>query len=530
GLPKDGSTDALDQTNWGNVPRTPPITTAFDNDVESRANQDKGYDGLNSDEEADFYNQFMLDAPTYVSGAALVKLESDPSTDDYHYYRGGDYDDAELSILERYKKYNNPQGNSPTTESSPEAYPTAATTIPESEDLNDDYTLNETESYFQYRIKLEPGMESINPYITDVVVAEHTFQDGSSDSIKWYQFKVPIDQFDGKVGSIQDFKSIRFMRMFMTGFTDDVVLRFARLELVRNQWRRYQFSMLNPGEYIGNDDGNETDFNVSSVSIEENSARQPIPYALPPGISREQTLGSGSSVSTYQQNEQSLSMQICPLQDGDARAIFKSLNIDLRRYGRLTMNVHAEPLPDAPLTTLNDGDLHIFIRLGSDFTNNYYEYDLPLTVTKLPLPAGTTEDEAVREAIWATLIDFPLDSLVQVKTLRNKNEVSPLVPFSITSGTDQGTYTIIGNPDLGYVEEIMIGVRNPKDIGGSGAEFCSEVWVNELRLSNIDESGGWAALARADVKLADLGNFTLSGNLHTAGFGTLEQQIDERYK
>lgn len=375
---------------------------------------------------------------------------------------------------------------------------------------------------------MEPGMEATNPFITDVVVAPHSFKDGSTDSIKWYQFKIPIDQYDTKIGSIQDFRSIRFIRLYMTDFDEPVVLRFARLELVRNQWRRFQFSLLNPGEYLPDDDGNETDFNVSSVSIEENSLRQPVPYVLPPGVEREQTLGSGSSVSTFQQNEQSLSMQVCPLQDGDARAVFKSLNIDLRRYGRMIMNVHAEPLPDAPLAELNDGDLHLFIRLGSDFINNYYEYDIPLTVTKFPLPAGTTEDDNVREAIWATLIDFPLDSLVALKTLRNKNEISPLTPYAI-SADDGITYTIIGNPDLGYVEEIMIGIRNPKEISGSGEEYCAEVWVNELRLTGIDESGGWAALARADVKLADLGSVTVSGNLHTAGFGTLEQQIDERY-
>jgi cell surface protein SprA len=531
GLPKDGSVDGLDQTNWGNVPRTLPITTAFDNDIESRINQDKGYDGFNSIEEADYFSDFITDATGLLGGGseAIDLINEDPASDDYHYYRGTDYDNLELSILERYKRYNNPQGNSPTTESSPEDYPTAATTIPETEDLNDDFTLTETESYFQYRIKMEPGMEATNPYITDVVIAPHSFEDGSTDSVKWYQFKVPINQYDTRVGSIQDFRSIRFIRMYMTDFEQPVVLRFARLELVRNQWRRFQFSLLNPGEYLPDDDGNETDFNVSSVSIEENSVRVPIPYALPPGVEREQTLGSGSSVSTFQQNEQSLSMQICPLQDGDARAVFKSLNIDLRRYGRMIMNVHAEPLPDAPLATLNDGDLHLFIRLGSDFTNNYYEYDIPLKVTKLPLPAGTTEDDAVREAIWATLIDFPLDSLVAVKTLRNQNEISPLTPYSVDAA-DGITYTIIGNPDLGYVEEIMIGVRNPKEVGGSGEEFCAEVWVNELRLTGIDERGGWAALARADFKLADLGTFTVSGNMHTAGFGTLEQQIDERYR
>lgn len=532
GLPKDGSTDALDQTVWGYVPRTLPITDAFDNDPNSRVNQDKGYDGLDDQQEADMRAAYLAQLSTFISDAsALSKAQQDPSSDDYHYYRGTDYDNQQLGILERYKKYNNPQGNSPTTESSPEPYPTAETTLPESEDLNSDFSLNETESYFQYRVKIQPGMENTNPYITDVVVTDKAFPDGTTDSVKWLHFKIPIESYDARVGSIQDFKSIRFIRMFMTGFSQPVVMRFGYLQLVRNQWRRYLYSLLNPGEYVPGDDQSTTEFNLSAVSIEENSDRFPIPYVLPPGIEREQALGSGSSVNTYQQNEQSLSMQVCPLQDGDSRAIFKALDIDLRRYGRLIMNVHGEPLADAPLeyTNINDGDLHVFIRLGSDFTDNYYEYDIPLKITHLPLPPGTGDDDVVREAVWATLIDFPLDSLIQLKEDRNKSQAPAATPYSYPGG-DGATYTVVGNPDLGYVEEIMIGIRNPKDPTGGGQSYCAEVWVDELRLTEIDERGGWAALGRVDAKLADLGNFTLSGNLHTAGFGTLEQQIDERYK
>ena len=534
GLPIDGNTADLDKTNWGYVPKTIPITNAFDNDPASRINQDKGYDGYNDAQEAAFYTDYLTTLQTIVSGTAFSEAQADPSGDDYHYYRGTDYDNEELDIFDRYLKYNNAQDNSPTTESSPEVYPTSATNLPETEDLNKDYSLNETESYFQYRIKMEPGMESSNPYITDVVETEHTFENDETDMVKWYQFKIPIDEFDGKVGSIQDFKSIRFIRMFMTGFDEPVVMRFARLELVRNQWRRYDYSLLNPGEYIPGDDANTTSFNVASVSIEENSQKQPFPYSLPPGVEREQTIGSGGTTSTYQQNEQALSMQVCALQDGDARAIFKTLNIDLRKYGRLIMNVHGEPLDgaDPAFTNIHDGDLSVFLRLGSDFTNNYYQYEIPLNISELPLPAGTTEDVAVQEAIWATLIDFPLDSLVKLKTARNESGTSPLSLYTIDAGGDNGaTYSIIGNPDLGFVEEVMIGIANPKDPpGGSADQYCAEVWVNELRLSNIDEQGGWAALARIDAKLADLGNVSLSGNMHTIGFGTLDQQIDERYK
>lgn len=528
GLPKDGSTADLDATNWGLVPRTLPVNQAFDNDPNSRENQDKGYDGQNDAQEAGFYADYLTQLQTILTPDALSVATADPSADNYHYYRGGDYDNQELSIFDRYKRYNNPQGNSPTTESSPENYPTSATNLPESEDLNRDYTLNETEAYFQYRIPITPDMMTTNPYVTDVVRAEHTFENGVVDSVTWYQLKVPINQFDARIGTIQDFRSIRFIRMYMTGFEEPVVLRFARLELVRNQWRRYQFSLLEPGEYLPDDNSGETVFNVSSVSIEENSGRQPFPYVLPPDVQREQTIGGGGNVSTFQQNEQALSMQVCPLKDGDSRAIFKSLQLDLRRYGRLIMNVHGEPLVGSQTTDLQDGDLTVFVRLGSDFTNNYYEYEVPLKVSTLPLPPGTADDDDVKRAVWETLIDFPLDSLISVKSERNNLEISPLVPYAV-GGEGLPTYTVIGNPDLGYVEEVMIGVRNPKSVSGSGEEYCAEVWVNELRLSEIDEQGGWAALARVDAQLADLGTMTLSGNMHTAGFGTLEQQINERY-
>ena len=282
-----------------------------------------------------------------VNAAAFSEIDQDIAADKYRYFRDDFYDDIGANILERYKAYNNPEGNSPVTGNS-QAFSSAATNIPESEDLNRDYSLNESEAYFQYRIHMYPGMDDVNhPYITDVVTADMPLPTAPGEQVNWYQFKIPIEEYDHIQGNIRDFKSIRFVRMFLNDFSQTdapVVLRFARLELVRNQWRRYQFSLLDPGEYIPNDVGNETSFNVSSVSFEENSSRQPIPYVLPPGIEREEQLGGGAATNTFLQNEQALSMEICALNDGDARAIYKALNIDLRRYRRMQLDVHAEPL------------------------------------------------------------------------------------------------------------------------------------------------------------------------------------------
>ena len=541
GLPQDGDTSVLDNTEWGLIPNTQPIVNAFDNDPDTRSNQDKGFDGLNDAEELGFYDDYLAElSAAGIDPLVISGIEEDPGRDNYHFYRGGDYDDQALPILERYNRYNNPQGNSPTSESSPETYPTSATNLPNSEDLNRDFALNETEAYFSYRVPIFAGMnESNNPYITSVVEGEQQLQNGNVAPYRWIQFQIPITEYDQQVGNIADFRSIRWMRMFMTDFDEPIIMRFARLQLVRNQWRRYVFSLLNPGEYIPDDASGETDFNVTSVGLEENSGREPIPYALPPQAIRE-SIVAGPGTSAFLQNEQALSMQVCELPDGDARAIFKDLNLDLRRYRRIKLDVHAEELlGTSPALAPEDGELTLFMRLGSDFTENYYELEIPLKLTDpFDLPenngaADYNERLDVREAIWLNNIDFPLDSFVYMKQLRNQQDVSVFVPFDSVflqpNGEDFRHVTVVGNPDLGYVEQVMIGIRNPKEAEGTGRSYCTEVWVNELRLSQINERGGWAALARADFKLADLGSLTLSGNMHTIGFGTLEQQIDQRF-
>lgn len=521
GLPGPNSPVSVDTTIWGKVPNTQPITNAFDNDPDVRAFQDLGFNGLNDEEERAFFQDFLNDLNGYLDSDAYNAIFEDPAGDNFQYYRSSELDNNQVPILERYKRYNNPQGNSP-VQTGATGFSSAATNLPDSEDLNRDNTLNESEEYFQYRVRLEPGMDVGDSYITDKVEATVNLRNGNQETVTWYQFKIPIDAYDNKVGNIPDFRSIRFMRMFLTGFEDPVVLRFARLELVRSQWRRYRQSLLQPGEYIPSDNIGDTYFNVSAVNIEENSDRQPIPYVLAPGIEREQLLGAQNYVAL--QNEQSISLEVCDLQDGDARAVYRNIDLDLRLFRRMRMFIHAESLlGEVPV---NDGEVTAFIRLGSDFKDNYYEYEIPLTITE----PGITDPQL----IWpeANEMNFPLDSFVLAKQLRNEADIPPNQPFTITD--DRGNnITIVGNPDLGLVQMAMLGIRNPKAIGETGddgSSKCAEVWFNELRLTGFDEEGGWAALGRVDIQLADLGSLTLSANMHTIGFGQIEQKLDQRYR
>ncbi len=342
GLPIDDNVINVDTTAWGRVPTVPAVTNAFDNNPASREFQDVGLDGLSSEDERSFFNENFLQVIADMYGTtseAYQQAWNDPSADNFQYYRGTELDANEVPILERYKRYNGLEGNSPTSEQSPEPYPTSATNIPNNEDINEDGTLNEAERYFQYRVSLRPeDMEVGSNYITDVMEANVRLANNEVEKVRWYQFKIPLhDPGRQVIGNIQDFKSIRFMRMFFKDFEEPIICRFATLELVRSDWRVYDRELAAPGEYVPGDN-RDTRYDVFTVNIEENGQRQPIPYVLPPGIEREQDLGT---TTMHQRNEQSLAMRISNLQDGDARAVYKTANLDVRQYRRLKMFAHA---------------------------------------------------------------------------------------------------------------------------------------------------------------------------------------------
>ena len=523
GLPTSATVEDVDTTAWGRVPTNFSIVEAFDNDPTSRLFQDVGFDGLKNSDEKLFFSETYIQKIGDVYGTTSTvygNATNDPSADDFHYFRGSDYDSKSTLILDRYKNFNNPDGNSKTTENSPESYPTAATSQPNTEDLNRDHTLSETESYYQYKVRLDPDEMIVGSnYISDILETSVKTENGDTRSINWYQFRVPIYQPDDVIGGIRDFKSIRFMRLALTNFNDPIVCRFATFDLVRGEWRRYNFDLSEAGEYIPNDEDGTTTFDVSAVNIEENGNREPINYVLPPGIEQEV---DNTTTTFRQQNEQSLVLKVCDLQDGDSRAAYKTTDIDVRTYKRIKMFVHAEGEED----NLKDGDLSCFIRLGTDFISNYYEYEISLN--------PTAHDVTSPAAIWPTQneIDIAFEILKEAKQDRNSNSSDVSSPYiKYISG---GKVTVVGNPNLAHVKTIMIGIRNPKkksmEDADDGLSKCGQIWVNELRLVGFDEYGGWAANSRFTARLADFGNVTLSANMSTIGFGSIEKKVNERQK
>ena len=531
GLPINGDSTYVQNTIWGKVSSQTSLTYAFDNTNGARILQDVGLDGLSTNEEFGHstYAGFVNELRNVLSPSAVTALEenpfsplNDPASDNYAFYRNNYYDQNKSSIIERYKHYNGSDGNSLSQNDASDSQYQSGRSTPDVEDINQDNTLNEYERYFQYRVAIHPdSMEVGMNYITDKQVANVHTRNGETQKATWYQFTIPLADFVNKVGTIQDFSTIRFMRMFMTGFRETTHLRFASLELVRGEWRNYKYNLNLRGEQPANGS-----ISINTVNIEENASREPVNYVLPPGVSR--IIDSGQSQIT-QLNEQSMQLTIDNLDAGDARGVYRNTELDLRTYKRLQMFVHNEATIGNE-TNLRNGDISLFVRLGSDVKNNYYEYEIPLTIT--PPGRYSTNSSTDRQKVWPdeNMLDIDLDVLINAKKHRNAEKMSgnPDVSYTtrfmdVDDDHPNNKVYVVGNPSLSKVRVMLIGVRNNSPMTKS----CV-VWVDELRVTDFDSEGGWAAKASMTVNMSDIATVNLGFHKETEGFGSVDQSLSMR--
>ncbi len=531
GIPYDGDDRFLQNTVWGRVSSQASLTYSFDNNTGARAVQDVGLDGLPNDMEFSFssYSEYLNALRSKLSAAAIARMQNDifspfndPAGDNYHFFRGYDYDDMRLSILERYKHYNGVEGNSLSPDEASDPLYQSSRSVPDVEDINQDNTLNEYERYFQYRVSIRPEDLVVGKnFITDKQTSVVLTRDGQEQQAEWYQFKIPLSAYEKIVGSINDFSTIRFARIFMTGFKEVTHLRFATLELVRGEWRTYDFNLNSRGDLPA-----EGELDVSVVNIEENADREPVNYVLPPGVTR--IVDPGQSQIT-QLNEQSLSMKVSGLQAGDGRGVYRDTQHDLRNYKRLQMWVHAESLID-DATNLRSGELSMFIRIGTDVKSNFYEYEIPLTLT----PHGRYNNwlETDRDRVWPAenFMDLKLQNLVDLKKERNKEksqEGSNVGYATLYTARDpdneRNRMAVMGNPSLSDIRVMLVGVRNNANHTKDGI-----VWVNELKVTDFDEEGGWAAKANVNLGVSDVATLNFGTHIETAGFGNVDQGLNSR--
>jgi len=521
GLPTSASSNTESDTSvFGIVPSGPQINFAFDNNPATLKSQDLGLDGMDDAQELQHFDSVLLKkiAANFGAGSQYyAEASTDPSNDNYLHYLESNYDVLDADIMGRYGKIQGLQGNSNNEQYTGKyaGMPKSSTPIPSDEDVNRDFTLNQSEDYFQYRIKINSAdMQIGRNYITDVVDKRTKLRNGKELDIKWYQLKIPIREFEKAVGNISDFKSIRFMRMVMTGFNDTAILRLGYINMVRADWRRYTNSLKTPGVIVPQDPNDGTKFVVSTVNIEENTSRRPVAYVSPPGIDRVQNM---ASLGTVLENEQSLSLQVCELKAGDSRAAFKTTTFDARNYKRMQMFIHAE---ESQNTNIADGEVSAFIRFGTDLTSNYYEYEIPLKMTRGIINSGQGNAETL---VWPeeNLMDFALDSFYDLKIDRQNAAWPMTAPYIKFLG--KGKITVMGLPDVGNLRVMMVGIKN-----NSNAPKCFEAWFNELRVKEIANKGGYATLANVQMQLADFGQLNMGGTIRTIGFGDVDKKLNDR--
>jgi cell surface protein SprA len=507
GLPANGvkTPEDVTENNWGFVTNQQYINNAFNNEPGARTNQDIGLDGLNDEEELSKFTDFINNLPSNISPTALDKIRSDPSSDNFRYFLSDEYDQNNIKILERYKDFNGLDQNSPDLSSNVLPYSPSGSTIPDNEDLNVDNTLGDLEEYYEYRVDLRPGQLQVgNKFIMDKVT-----NNINGDDVTWYLFRIPISQPDAVIGNISGFKSIRYTRMYFTNWSQPVVLRTANLRLVGSQWRRFEGN-LESKRFDEIPETQDSRFTISVVNIEENGqgGESGIPYVLPPGISRDR---DNTSVIERRLNEQSIQLCVEDLQNKNAQAAFKNVDFNLVNYGRVKMFLHAQS------STATDGDLRGFLRLGTGF-DNYYEIEVPLTITN----QGTSDPSE----IWPVEneIDLSFNELYKAKSLRNETGTSIDQPFIVTF--NKYRITVVGNPKLSVVTNLMIGIRNPESTDESTYDVC--IWANELRVTDFNRTAGWAGNASLNAKLADFANITATTRYTAFGFGNVQSKIGER--
>lgn len=527
GLPTTQNMAVVDSTIWGRVPRLTAITTSFDNAY--LAQQDLGLDGLSDEDEFTFtesYRRYAQAVKEKVNSKTIARWNaatfsplSDPAGDNFHYFRGSDYEEREAHIFDCYKYYNGTEGNS--TASSENNFTSTAVNTPDCEDLNRDNTLNETEQYYEYILEIDKDyFKDENRwgenFITNKASSEVLLKNGSKDTITWYQIRIPIKTNKKRAeGNISDFRSIRYIRMYMTGFEEEEHLRIGELQLVRTDWRIYEKNDRLVESSIASKLKGSGRIDISSVCKYNDSSKKPVGYQLPPHI--KPTYDPSQQQSTVEENEQSMVLRIDSLEPNDVRAVYKTISLDTRQYKRFKMFVHAEKLIDGE--DIPDNRIYAFVRLGSDFTDNYYEYRIPLKIT----PEGAN----LAETVWpaSNNFDFAFEQLTNLKLERDKKKNAGQVRFNerYTKMDGRNMMAVIGSPSFGEISSLMIGIVNEDDI-----EHSAEIWVNEMRMSGFDEDGGWAAVANLGVVFSDLGSLTIGGQAETTGFGNIEDNVTNR--
>ncbi len=505
----------------------------------NRAFEDVGFDGVPSSNGFDdqkvetvLFAEFV-DSMRTAYGENSPEFQSilaDPSNDDYVFY--GESQVQELPLHERfYRVMGYHEGNTPEAGGDKRAI----TPRPDTEGLVSRANVETNNNYYQYEIELNPAdfnkleIGSQGTFIVDKVP-------GDKQTDRWHLVRIPLSEFTRKVGEIEGFQNISHIRMWMSGYKKPFTLRFATLEFIGSQWRKV--------DNIDETQNTTGDFRVSTINIEENANRKPVPYRQPEGSIR--ALNRGMQVQTLA-NEQSIALDVENLGPGEIQMIKKVYpgGLNLLNYSNMRMFVHGEGYGTGKVEREH---AELVLRLGNDLNANYYEYRQPVTPSDPNFPyskysvdgGGNLEIDA--QEVWLyeqnsmNIVLAAFNKLKQLRDQQSMAEQSQRFEIELDPEADKAVegavVAIKGNPSLGRVSEIGLGIQNPHDpadVSSPGTPSLNATfWLNELRVSGFDNEKGWKANANASFKFADFATFNTNITRTTTGFGSLESRLGTR--
>ena len=482
-----------------------------------------------------------------VGGPEATRASEDPSADDFHnfdddaYFGRGDLFPGGASIQERFGSYypaselNSPIARSRTIEGG-----RGLTAVPDNEDIDNNGRHNVSDAYHRYEIPLDDAALRASPFFEDAIEV-----DDETGPQTWYLLSIPVRSPDRETYNLDDptdFSRIEAMRLWTTGHDKPATVRFASFQLVGSQWLK--------SEQVGRPEGAEDstaavasvpELFIGSLNNEENQST----YAIPRGtvLNSSRSISSGAA---QVQREKSLTFRAEGLAEAQRAAITRSYAtrpLDLTKYRTLRMDVHGEGFE-------RRDSVRVFLRLGDDDTENYYEIEQAVypfdsdDLAGLPeCPDANPSNCARSDSLWQTQVDvgggervdlnpvaLVLAELDELKRERDRSPTPPGERYTRAARSDESApgarLTVRGQPSLQDVRTVVLGVRNAA--GGDPAPLDTELWFNELRVAGYDEVGGGSGFLSANVALADVASVNARLSFVDDGFGDLGGTLGAR--
>ncbi len=347
---------------------------------------------------------------------------------------------------------------------------------PDTEDLNGNNIIDLNNDFFRYRIDLSEG--DLNRYIVG----------GLGNSKRWRLYRIPLT--DTLCIGRPSFTQIEYVRLWFTGFSQRGSIMIAQMEIVGNEWREVPVS-----------DGRGGKIDPVTISVVNTHDNPEYNNALPPGVA-----GEIDPITGLRTKEQSLVIKVNKLGTGETGMIYKGLPqsqaLNLMEYRRLKMFVRGGGYDGS----LHNADIEMFLRFGEDSSSRrprYYEYSQRLRSGWAP------ENE----------IDIEIERFANLKFLREKDS---LRDYDVLPDGD--VIRVSGDPSLRNIRFLAIGIKNhgPEITAQDGVE----IWVDELRVSDIQRNPGWAATGAFSLKAAKL--LELRGDIRhlQSDFHNLNERIN----